>query len=69
MSDELEQKILVEKIVKYLVNLNKMNNDEIEEIFEMAIVDLEISEKQKEETYQIIKEELTKYKNITKFKL
>jgi len=69
LSDELEQKILVEKIVKYLVNLNKMNNDEIEEIFEMAIVDLEISEKQKEETYQIIKEELTKYKNITKFKL
>lgn len=69
MSDELEQKILVEKIVKYLVNVNKTNSDEIEEIFEMAIVDLEISEKQKEKTYQIIKEELKNYRNITKFKL
>ena len=69
MSDELEQKILVEKIVDYLVNLNKTTNDEVEEIFEMAMADLEISEKQKEDSYTIIQEELKKYKNIVKYKL
>ena len=69
MSDELEQKILVEKIVDYLVNLNKTTNDEVEEIFEMAMADLEISEKQKEDIDSKIQEELKKYKNIVKYKL